>query len=81
MDKNDFKVFDLIQTEKQTDREFLTGYLGLETNFDKKKTEEEKVRKLNQEYEGRGLDESRYLEFWQDFNTANPEFSTEQPRQ
>lgn len=77
IDKNDFKTFDLIQTEKQNDREFLTTYLGLEENHGKQETEEDKRRKLNSEYEGKGLDQSRYLEFWQDFNTQNPEFSTE----
>ena len=55
----------------------MTAYLALEVNFGKQETEEEKRKKLNTEYEGRGLDQSRYLEFWQDFNSQNPEFSTD----
>lgn len=69
IEKNDFKMFDKIQKEKSEDREFLMIYLGITLNFDKGKNKEDDraTKKLNKEYEGKGLDQSAYQEFWQDF--------------
>lgn len=47
-------------------------YLGLTSNFDNTNIEDhQKIKLLNKDYEGKGLDESAYLEFWQEFNEAN----------
>jgi hypothetical protein len=55
---NDFKTFDLIQKEKLENKPWLKSYLGIVDNADS----------LNKEYEGKGLDQSAYLEFWEDFS-------------
>lgn len=46
-------------------------YLGLTIDFGNLNEEEKRRKKLNQEYEGKGLDSSAYLEFWEDFSATN----------
>lgn len=67
----DFKTYDLIKSEKQSDKEWLMMYLGLTIDFGNLNEEEKKKKKLNKDYEGKGLDQTAYLEFWQDFTATN----------
>lgn len=46
-------------------------YLGLTIDFGNLNEEEKRRKKLNQEYEGKGLDQSAYADFWEDFSATN----------
>lgn len=39
-------------------------YLGYNMNLHNLNTEEQVIKNLNKEYEGKGLDQSGYLDFW-----------------
>jgi hypothetical protein len=46
-------------------------YLGMTIDFGNLNEEEKRKKKLNREYEGKGLDQTAYLEFWQDFSVKD----------
>ena len=46
-------------------------YLGMTIDFGNLNEEEKRKKKLNREYEGKGLDQTAYLEFLQDFSVKD----------